>query len=143
MSVKIENRIGIAAPADRVWDVLTDFPRWRDWNAVNPEINGKLGMGATLDVVEQLPGREARRLAATVTDWEPLNQILWRVARGPMARSLRFLEIEALTDTACIFANGEVWEGPLGPLMVRGERGIRQRAYRDLGEALKRRVEAA
>ncbi len=143
MSVKIEHRIGVAAPAERIWAVLSDLPAWRDWNPVHPEVNGRLAIGATLEVVEQLPDAPPRRLAMTVEDWVPNGQILWRGSRGPLARSIRYLEIETLSDTGCIFANGELYEGVLGTLAAKRRRRALKRAFAAMGEALKARVEAS
>ena len=42
----------------------------------------------------------------------PDEQILWRsTALGGFVKRLRFLELEALSETGCIFSNGELWEG--------------------------------
>ena len=141
MSVKIEHRVGVAAPADRIWDLLSDLPGWRDWNPVHPEVNGRLAIGATLDVVEQLEGRSPRRLVMTVEDWVPNAQILWKGRRGPLARSIRFIEIEQLSETGCIFANGELYEGVVGDLIAKRNRRLLKRAFAAMGEAVKARVE--
>jgi len=141
MSYKIEHRVGIAAPADRIWAFVADLEGWREWNPVHPEINGRLAIGATLDLVEQLEGEAPRRLVMTIEDWVPNTQILWKGPRGPLARSLRFIEIEALSDTGCIFANGEVYDGVLGELAAKRRRRALHKAFRAMGEAVKARVE--
>jgi len=30
-TIRIEHRIGVRATAERLWDVLTDFPGWAPW----------------------------------------------------------------------------------------------------------------
>lgn len=141
MTVRIEHRIGVATPAEVLWDVLADFPRWREWNAVHPEFNGKLLIGGPVEYVEQLPGKEPQRLAATVDDWTPMDKIHLKVARGLMNRSFRYLEIDAVAEQGCIFSNGEIYSGLVGEMAVQSTRGDRFRAFRDLGETLKARAE--
>ena len=59
------------------------------------------------------------------------------------ARRTRFLEIEQLTETGCIFANGEVFDGLLGPMAIRSLQGSVRQGFRAMGEALKATVEGS
>lgn len=45
---RLDTDILIHAPLPRVWEVLTDFPRWSDWNPIIRTISGPLRLGATL-----------------------------------------------------------------------------------------------
>lgn len=141
MSTRVEHRIGVAAPADAIWDVLTDFARWREWNAFHPEFNGRLSIGGTVEFVEKVGEREPRRLTAVVEDWVPSDQIHLRVARGVMNKSIRYFEIEKLSDTGCIFSNGEIYEGLIGAEVAKLTQGDRFRGFRALNEELKTRAE--
>lgn len=141
MTTRVEHRIGVAAPADAVWDVLSDFPRWGEWNAVHPDFNGRLAIGGGVDFVEQLPGKSPARLAGIIEDWVPMDQIHIRVARGPLNRSLRYFEIEKLAETGCILSNGELYDGLIGARWAKLSQDDRFRAFRDLNEALKARAE--
>ncbi len=42
----IENYIDINAQSTKVWEVLVDFPAWKEWNPFIPSITGKLEVGA-------------------------------------------------------------------------------------------------
>ncbi len=143
MAFRIEHRIGVQAPAEVVWEVLFDLPSWGAWNPTHPEVRGKIALEAKLEVTEALPGRPPTRLNAVVQDWEPNNQILWRVARGPLASSVRYLEIEALSATGCIFANGELFSGALCEVQAKQRRRPTFQGFKALGEALKDRAETA
>jgi hypothetical protein len=143
MSFRIEHRIGVAAPAPVVWEVLADLANWRDWNPLYPEVQGALRIGERLTLTERLKGQD-QTVTATVVDWVPNEQILWRAtALGGFVKRLRFLELESLSENGCIFSNGELWQGRYAGFAV----GDRRRAYHDafaaLGEALKERAEAA
>ena len=63
-TIRIENRIGVRAPAERIWDVLTDFAGWRRWNPHETDIEGVLGFGAAIRLTERLPDLGERRIEA-------------------------------------------------------------------------------
>jgi hypothetical protein len=60
-----------------------------------------------------------------------------------LIENVRFLEIETLSETGCIFSNGEIYGGLMGPSgsAVKQRRVIR-RGFTALGEALRDRAEA-
>ena len=144
MKVTIEHRIGIQAPPEAIWAVVSDIARWRDWNPLYPRADGAVRIGAQLDLDLALPGRKPRQIRPVILDWIPNEQIHWRLtALGGLVRTTRFLEIEKLTETGCIFANGEVFDGLLGPSAVRSLRGSVKSGFAAMSEALKARVENA
>src|SRR5262245_30630669 len=50
--------IGIEAPADRVWGVLTDIAHWSDWNTTVDKVDGRVALGAKVTVYAKVsPGR--------------------------------------------------------------------------------------
>ena len=142
MKVTIEHRIGIQAPPEAIWAVLADIPKWKDWNPLYPRAEGVVRIGAQLDLDLALPGRKLQVIRPVILDWIPNEQIHWRLtALGGMVRTIRFLEIEKLTETGCIFANGEVFDGLLGPTAVRSLRGSVRSGFAAMSEALQARVE--
>ena len=107
MAFKIEHRIGVARPAQQVWAVLSELPAWKDWNPMYPEIDGKLLISAPLSMTEKV-GQRSESYSAVVAEWVPDKQIIWtRRTLAGLVRHVRYIEIEALNDTGCIFANGE------------------------------------
>jgi hypothetical protein len=143
MALKIEHRIGIARPAAQVWAVLYDIDRWGEWNPMYPEATGKFLIEAKLKLAEKVEDK-VERYEAVVGDWVPNAQIVWvrRSHRG-WVRHVRYLEIEPLSDTGCIFASGEMLEGRLAPLFSpQGRRKALKGAQRGLCEAMKARVES-
>ncbi len=143
MSFKVEHRIGVARPKEQVWAVLSDLAAWPQWNPMYPEISGRFLVSAPLSLGEQVGGR-TERYAATVSEWVPNQQLIWtRKSLGGLVRHVRYIEMEALSETGCIFANGELFEGFAAPYLVLEARRRKLRgAYRGFCEALKARVEA-
>ena len=138
---RIEHRLGIPAPARVVWQVLADLERWGEWNPLYPKADGKLRIGGELTLTEVLPGSVPAEIVATVVDWVPEAQILWRLSQSHgFLKRLRYFEIEALTKEGCIFANGEDWYGrPARKIPVAQRRAMRE-AFAALGEALSLRA---
>lgn len=144
MPVKLEHRLGVRAPAEVIWTVLTDIDGWKEWNPLYPRAAGAIRMGATLDLQLALAGQAPRQIRPVVVDWVPNEQLLWRLSMlGGLVKSTRYLEIEELAPGSCIFSNGEMFDGVLGPTVARRLRGPIRAGFIAMGEALKARAEAA
>ena len=76
-------------------------------------------------------------------EWVPLEQIHWTLtmARG-LVRTVRYIEIEALSEASCIVSNGEIFEGLLGPTAARTKRYPIREGFTAMSEALAARAEA-
>ena len=143
MRVKIEHRLGIQAPPEAIWAVIADIAGWAEWNPLYPKAEGVIRIGAPLSLTVALPGKAPRAIRPVVLDWVPNEQILWRLSMlGGLVKSTRYLEIEQLTETGCIFSNGEMFEGLLGPTVARRMRGPIRAGFAAMGEAVKARAEA-
>jgi len=143
MGVKIEHRLGLPVPADAIWAVIADFERWNEWNPLYPRAEGVLRIGAQLSLDLALPGQAVRVIKPVILDWVPNDQIHWRLSlAGGLVKTIRYLEIEKLSETGCIFANGEVFDGPLGPFAARQMGASIRAGFKAMGEAVKERVMA-
>jgi hypothetical protein len=70
-------------------------------------------------------------------------QILWRAnERLGMIQRLHYLEIDKLTDDACIISNGEDWFGRLAPFVGRPRRRAIRAGLEAMNEALRDRAVA-
>ena len=140
MALRIENRIGVAAPADAIWSLVFDVESWPTWNPLYPDARGRIGVGEQLQLTEAFPGWRTRAIQPVIVDWEPNNQIVWR-GGGMLARCVRYIEIEALTETGCIFANGAFWHGLVGEQEAKAHRRAIHGGYEAFGQAVKRLAE--
>jgi hypothetical protein len=77
----IETQIDVAALASSVWQILTDFRAYSDWNPFITEIEGRPHLGTRLRVRMCPPGRSAITLKPTILvaarEWE----LRWRSRR--------------------------------------------------------------
>ena len=141
--LRIEHRIGIQAPAEVIWEVLSDLESWGAWCKLYPKAAGAIRIGAQLDLTLALPGRPEEEIHPTVLEWVPDEQLHWRLTMlGGLVKTTRFFEIEALSAEGCIVNNGELIAGFLGPTLGRRLGRTIYRAFADMNDALKARAEA-
>ena len=58
MSYRIEHRIGIAVPAEVIWDIVADVPGWEAWNPLYPSASGVIRIGEVLNLTLALRGQK-------------------------------------------------------------------------------------
>ena len=80
---------------------------------------------------------------ATIIEWVPDEQIHWttRTMHG-LVHTTRYIEIDKLTDEACIFANGELIQGFLAKSAARKYGRSMWKGFELMGETVKARAEA-
>lgn len=144
MTYRIEHRIGIAAPAEVIWDILADVPGWVAWNPLYTSASGVIRIGEVLNLTLALPGQKPESIAPRVLDWVPYEQLHWYSTAGNgLLKALRYIEIEKLDEDSCIFSNGELYSGLLGPFAAKRLRRPVREGFASMGEALKAQAEAA
>jgi|SRR5690606_8864690 len=115
-TARIEKRIGVRAPSDRLWDVLADLSGWNRWNPIETAVEGTIAYGGQIALTESVEGLPARRVAGKVGEWQPYAQLVWSENRGLWFRSLRYFEIEELEPGSCIVSNGFIFSGLRGEM---------------------------
>jgi len=144
MPVKLEHRIGVQAPAEVIWESLFDVPGWESWNPLYPRAAGVVRIGSTLSLDLAMPGLPVEAITPTILDWAPDDHIHWTTrSRWGLTKTIRYIEIEALSETGCIFSNGEIYEGFLGERYAQKNRRAIRAGFAAMGEALQQRAEAA
>ena len=142
MTVKIEHRIGIPVPPAILWEIISDVARWPEWTQIYPKAAGKIGFKEPLQLTLALPGQAPREITPKVFDWAPDEAIHWRTpVFGGLGWAVRYLEIEAMSESGCIFSNGEIFGGFFGARRAAWLRKPLKAGYAALGEALKVRAE--
>ncbi|HEY9219917.1 MAG TPA: SRPBCC domain-containing protein [Phenylobacterium sp.] len=143
MTIKVENRVGVQAPAEVIWNLVADIPGWRDWNPLHTAAEGEVRIGARLLTTEVLPGKPERPTSLFVIEWVPLEQLHLRneSMRG-WVKSIRYIEIEELGPASCIVSTGELFaDGMLTRLHLRSHRRALRHGFTAHGEALKAHAE--
>jgi hypothetical protein len=139
---RLEKRIGIRAPVDRIWEVLADLPGWDRWNPIEKTVEGTIAFGGQIALTETIEGLPERRVVARVGDWQPYAQLVWSEKRGVWFQSIRYFEIEELEPGSCIAANGFIFSGLRGEMFFDKQRRHLRHSVDAVAEAWKATAEA-
>ena len=74
----IHTEIDIGAPVERVWDVLTDFEAYRNWNTFMPRFSGTPTVGSVVRFRIAPPDSRAMDIKALVLAATPAQELRWR-----------------------------------------------------------------
>jgi hypothetical protein len=113
---QIAIRQRIAAPANRIWGLLTnaaDFPRW---NSTVTSIEGEIALGQKLKL--RVPNVE-RTFTPKVVELEPGRCMVWSDGFAPMFSGKRSFALWEKADGTTDFTMIEVFSGLMLPL-IRG-----------------------
>ena len=138
----LETTIEIAAPADTVWDILVDLPRYGEWNPLAETMEGRLEVGHELVMTVHL-GRWTRRQPADVFAVGPGHLLIWsgHSLKGLAVRGVRSQWLEP-TATGCRYFSREVFTGPFAGLTRRLLRTTLDQGLHEMAAALRDRAEA-
>ncbi|HVU04282.1 MAG TPA: SRPBCC domain-containing protein [Polyangiaceae bacterium] len=141
---QIETSLDIAAPADKVWDVLADLRGWDEWNPVITRMRATLSPRTPVSFVIAAGGREMK-IRAEMIKVEFGRELRWRGptngALGLMLRGEHYLVVESAGPARSRIVHGEQFEGLLLPVIWGKLRSDLEEAYSEMNRALKARVE--
>jgi hypothetical protein len=114
----IETTTDIDAPPEVVWEVITDFARYREWNPFITELLGELQQGARLRATFALAGRKPQTFTPTLTDVDPNRRLVWngRLAVPKLFDAEHIFEV-APHGTGSRLVHREHFRGVLVPLL--------------------------
>jgi hypothetical protein len=130
--------ITIAAPASRIWELLTDTTTWPQWNTTVDKVEGSVALGKTIKVHAKVsPGRA---FPAKVVELVPHERMVWL---GGMPLGLfRGLRTFTLTPQygRIRFDMREEFTGILSPMIERSIPNL-QPAFDEFARCLKSAAE--
>jgi hypothetical protein len=120
----------IAASAEMVWAVLTDFPRYPEWATYIRKLAGRAEPGASLRLVAGPPGRPPYTVHVPVLEATPGFRLAWAavIPGMPWLPSAIFSGVhefilEALPGGGTRLIHREYFSGLLSRLSKEGPRG--------------------
>ena len=135
--------VSIDAPAMVVWQVLTDFAAYGDWNPYTPRIKGPCVLDGHIRLHVRLK-RGVPMMVQTerITVLEAGRVLGWSVHPGSAGlRVERMQWIEPLADARCRYRSFERFSGLLLPGTRRLTGRRLEQGLADVAEALRRRAE--
>ncbi len=144
MARELHTEIEINASAQRVWDIVTDFAAYPQWNTFIPRISGHVAPNAKLFFIFTSPLRVRLPAIGTMLNVTPQRELRWagQLPIPGLIRAEHYHLIEPLGESRVRFLHGEIFTGllvaPLWPFFA--ERGLK--LYEESSLALKRRAES-
>ena len=108
----------VAASAEKVWEVISDFVSWSEWNPSVPSIKGDLKVGSTCAVKLVMPRRPSVKVKVTLTDVDPGRRFAWHgnIAHDRFFAGDRSLDIEPQADGTVLATHTEEITGAFFPV---------------------------
>lgn len=110
--------IQISAPIERVWQVLTDFEKWKDWNPMVNQVSGSASVRSSLKITMcGSDGKKSMQYKATVLEANPPKNFRWRaiMISGFMFTNDRVFELSE-KNGGTELVNAEQFSGLMVPL---------------------------
>ena len=141
--MQIETQIDIDASGSRVWDILTDFERYPEWNPFVRTIRGEAREGARLDVELGPPGGKVMTFRPTVTRAAPRAAFSWLGTLGAswIFRGEHSFRLEPLDGGRTRFYHSETFGGILVPLLRKSLDTDTRRGFEAMNQAIKQEAE--
>ncbi|NLR39924.1 SRPBCC domain-containing protein [Novosphingobium sp. ERW19] len=144
-AVTVSETVEIAAPARLVWAVLTDMPRYAEWNPFCVRAVSTLEMGAAVDMTlinYAVPGTLVPN-CEYICAFEPERMISWEMVHSDFwpYPARRDQVIEPTGDASCRYFSTDAFLGNNGIHVFRFAGPWVKRAFDDSARALKARAE--
>jgi hypothetical protein len=141
---ELYSEIEIAASAERVWRLLTDFASYPEWNPFIRRISGEPTTGERLEVRIEPPGSRGMTFRPTVLNAEDNRELRWlgHLLVPGLFDGEHSLVIQPLGENRVRFVQREAFRGLLVPLFARSLNNNTQRGFEEMNRALKGHAEA-
>ena len=136
--------VEIGAPRERVWEVLTDFGRYGEWNPFTTRVETDTEVGSPVDLYVTLgPLKLWQRERIEVVD--PPRLLVWsnRMGHSALLSARREQRLEALSATRCRYLTTDAFTGLLTPVVVLFFGWLVRNGFNTMAAALKERAEGA
>ena len=143
MPRQLKAEIEIQAPAERVWESLTNFGAYHEWNPFIVQAAGEPVPGQRLELRMRLPGRRPTTLRPEVLEADPGRRLRWlgRLLVPGLFDAEHCFTIEPTGPGQVRLTQREKFRGPLVPLLVAMIAKPTKESFHRMNQALKARAE--
>jgi hypothetical protein len=145
MSEQIRTEIQINSTPARVWEILTDFARYAEWNPFILKVDGDVRPGAVVPYRFEFPRGIRLWANAKILRLEAEKELRWTAhfLSPSVFNGEHYFAIARDFGSHCEFHHGEIFTGLTLPIAWPVIRTFGPQIYGSLNEALKRRAEAS
>ena len=140
---ELRTEVEIQASDKRVWQLLTDFASFPQWNPFIRQAKGEAKVGARLEVHLQPSGASGMTFKPIVLKVELNQELRWlgRLLIPGLFDGEHIFTIETLQANRIRFTQREAFTGLLVPLFARSLDTDTRRGFEEMNQALKSRAE--
>lgn len=113
MNESVRTEIEIAAPPERVWEVVTDLASYADWNPVMRWMKGDARLDGTLRFRIDIGGLPPLVLSARVCAYTPLRELAWTGGPAAVFNGMHYLRLAPVDGGRTLLVHGEDFRGAL------------------------------
>lgn len=141
--MKIRTEIIINAPKEKVWDILTDFDKYQQWNPFIVKSQGKAIPGSYL-VNTMKNGRDTMTFKPKVLKAEPFSYFDWlgKLWIKGLFDGHHYFQIEEIHPNQVKLIHGENFSGLLSKMILKKIGKETWENFVKMNQALKNRTEA-
>lgn len=139
----ISTKINIAASKERIWEVLTDFSRYPEWNPFIRKVEGKAEMGAALKISIQQNKSKTLVFKPKITLFDPPNCLEW-IGRLPLKvfQGKHCFYLKEIGGNQVELHHFEEFRGLMHQVIVKRIKKSTQAGFEAMNQAIKKRAEA-
>jgi hypothetical protein len=140
---EIRTEIDIKASSEIIWDILTDFDNYSQWNPFIRQINGAPTVGTKLKINIKTTKGKSRNYHPIVTKVEPYHELRWfgkSIIPG-MFNGERIFALESLKTNYVHFVHKEIFTGFLVSLIGNSLDRDMHQSFVNMNDALKEKAE--
>ena len=140
--MELRTEVEIDAPPDDVWAVLTDFPRYHEWNPFITRIGGELSVGTKLSVTLSPPESRDWRFRPSLVVCDAPRELRWlgHLWFKGLFDGEHFFQCHEAAGGRTRFVHGENVNGFLVKFVASSLTNV-ARGFVYMNQALKKRVE--
>jgi len=139
MTKSFQARTSIRANPGTIWKLLTDAPRYPEWNTTVDRVDGTIAPGQKIKLhVKINPGRA---FPVKVATFDPPKKMIWSSGMPfGLFKGERTFTLTPRGDGTVEFSMQEIFSGPLAGLITKSIPDL-QTAFDEFAAALKTRAE--
>lgn len=140
---EIRTQIQINTSAEKIWNTLTAFEKYHDWNPFIKSLKGELKAGNQIEVFITPPNAKGMTFKPLVLSVEKNKTFRWKgklFVKG-LFDGEHIFEIEDNGNGSCLFVHRELFSGILIPLMKDMLDNNTRHGFESMNQALKKRCE--
>lgn len=133
----------INSSPEKVWQVLTDFGHYRDWNPFIRGITGNLNEGSRLEIQISTSTKKTRKYRPVLTKIEPNHEMRWlgKAFLPGLLDGERILTLQRLENNQVRLIHREIFRG-IGVSLAGSRLDFEiRRKFEEMNSALKKKIE--